>query len=366
MMIKGQGSYGIVKSVGGKAVKTFKKIPHLIQECLAAKYLDDSRWTVKVHRYDLQEKSITMDLYDMSLREWLDKRTPNGRDNEKDKKMLLLIYRDILFALNDLHDRGLAHADLKPSNILVNIGVEGRVIKLVLGDLGFVAPSHVSKTERTAAVYRELNVEHDRMHDLYSLAIITIELFGNIRFIAQGDYNDVRQAVKEGIICPYIRRIAMRLCSPNRQSRPSCRNILKELFDLNVPAYNIPNTIPPYNRSVTEEWESKIREWMVSASKSYGFRRAKIGFVALFSFLNRNNVPFTYFPTYYAIMLMILSAVYGPHGFDISDVGGVISSLGEHTTEISILENLHTMMEDDELIRIIFLPPSKEFSSSSS
>ena len=151
----GHGSYGEVFKVDGKAVKSFSKVSHLIQEYVALKYLENCKYIVHTSGLDLQELKLYMVLYDSSLRKWIE-------DSKKDRDGVLFeeiikIIHDILLGLIELHDRSLAHGDLKPSNILVRNNPLGAV----LGDCGFVSIAKYAKVERTAAIYRDPVIDED-------------------------------------------------------------------------------------------------------------------------------------------------------------------------------------------------------------
>lgn len=67
----GEGSYGEVKIVGNSAVKTFHKMNHLIQEFMAMRYLDQCQHVVHHISLDINSLTLTMQLYDGSLRGWM-------------------------------------------------------------------------------------------------------------------------------------------------------------------------------------------------------------------------------------------------------------------------------------------------------
>ena len=104
-MFLGKGSYGEVTVKNGVAVKKFIKLSHLIQEYMALYYLRDCKHIVRVVDVNFEDLELSMELYDYSLRKYLE-------DNDKPEVMKIL--HGILLGLVELHDRGLVHGDIKP------------------------------------------------------------------------------------------------------------------------------------------------------------------------------------------------------------------------------------------------------------
>jgi serine/threonine protein kinase len=165
----GKGSYGVVYKDGDYAIKVFNNKSHIIQEYAAGRYLDKCNNVVKVIDADFDKLELKMKLCDYSLRNWIDK---YQNTLEYDKKLPKII-KDILYGINEIHVLGLSHADIKPSNFLV---INYPVFKVVAGDLGFVSNFKYAKVERTAPVYRELNVSQTQCSDLYSTGITLLEI----------------------------------------------------------------------------------------------------------------------------------------------------------------------------------------------
>ena len=68
----GQGSYGEVVARNGQAVKKFSKLSHLVQEYVALRYLQDCQYVVRPISIDVDSLELSMELYDCSLRRWLE------------------------------------------------------------------------------------------------------------------------------------------------------------------------------------------------------------------------------------------------------------------------------------------------------
>ena len=70
-MYLGKGTYGYVVKHNNVAKKTFKHLAHIVQEYCALKYLENCEYVVKVKGVDFSKLELDMELYDMSLRDWI-------------------------------------------------------------------------------------------------------------------------------------------------------------------------------------------------------------------------------------------------------------------------------------------------------
>jgi len=71
-MFLGKGTYGSVRVQGNLAVKKFHDMRHMIQEYLAGSYLDNARNIVRIHEVDIRKLKLSMELYQMNLRHWME------------------------------------------------------------------------------------------------------------------------------------------------------------------------------------------------------------------------------------------------------------------------------------------------------
>src|SRR5436189_1973265 len=111
----GEGAYGKVRAHNNLAVKTFNDLLPLVQEYAALKYLRDCDYIVKVDKVDFEQLELYMELYDDSLRGFISKH----RGSKTYLTKIDTIINHILKGLIEIHDRGLLHGDIKPSNILI-------------------------------------------------------------------------------------------------------------------------------------------------------------------------------------------------------------------------------------------------------
>lgn len=314
-MILGRGSYGEVSIQDGKAVKKFSKLSHLIQEYIALKYMSECKYVVHTNGVNFSNLEISMELYDCSLKKWLEnKRKLDGPTNTEIMKIL----HDILLGLIEFHDRQLAHGDLKPGNILVM----NDPLKAVLGDCGFVSIAKYAKVGRTAPIYRDPIVSHDLSHDMFSFGICFLEMVGEIRISRQANYSELKGVIHDRVKNREYQKIIYNLLHEDKNRRPSARFLLYRMFKENPPrwenSHNLPGKEVVGGRvvvSVFAEERENIRKIMKDTAYDANINRAQKGYGALISYIDNHKIPQSYYEIYTAATLMILSAIFGQSGF---------------------------------------------------
>ena len=300
----GEGTYGKVRKTGSVASKTFKLPQSLIQEYAAGKYLSRCDRIVKVLSVDFNTLTMTMELYSGSIRKW--NQTPHTH------KQKLHYLKETLKALICLHDLGIVHGDLKPGNILANWDSHGNITKLVLGDLGFVAPNLYSKVQYTAPLYRDPQFEPFMEHDIYSFGVIVIETFGGQipRKVKKHKKDKIKYCQSD--MMPYLakikddnlRELTLRMISEDKTNRPTARYLLRHIFNETIdvlkhpgfPKYppitilkerqtEITNAFRVYESGTT----SKTATISISTSPLVEIKRTKIGYLACINYICNNR-----------------------------------------------------------------------------
>lgn len=220
-MFLGKGTYGSVRVSKGLAVKKFHDIRHMIQEYVVGSYLDNARNIVRIHEVDFEKLKMGMELYQMNLRHWMEDNYDKSKTNDR-----YFILHEILVGLYEIHSRGLTHGDIKPGNILIN----DKPLKVAIGDLGFVSLNRYAKVRYTAKVYRDPKIRQNPSHDLFSLGVLMLELFGKIKIREVCNYEELKSIAKERIKSNSLRSIISSLVDSNTRNRPSVKELLADIF----------------------------------------------------------------------------------------------------------------------------------------
>lgn len=345
--IIGKGSYGEVTVRDGKAVKKFSKLSHLIQEYTALNYLNECKYVVKGAGVNFAKLELYMDLYDCSLRNWLE-------DNTKaDNRDLMKITHDIIYGLVELHDRCLSHADLKPGNILVR----KKPLGAVLGDCGFVSIAKYAKVDRTAAIYRDINIEFTQKHDIFSLGICLLEIHGNIRLNRQPKtYDELKDVIGTKIHDPLLSKIIYNCLREDKSGRPTAKTLLYRLFNEKPTTWLKPDLIPIKDSyCISRDHRLHIRAIMKEASSQFNIYRSKKGFGAILSYIETHRIESENYTVYCAVTLMILSSLFGTSGFNEK----AVVELCEHRYQLSHIHNILNELLSDHVFISMLLYPDK-------
>lgn len=356
----GRGSYGVVQVIDGYAVKKFTRIPHIIQEYATLSYLSDCEHIVRCTGVNFREKQIYMELYDNNLREWL---KINQTATIEERK---IIVRDMLRGLVELHDRGLAHADLKPGNMLIR----NNPLKLVLGDLGFSSVYKYIKCERTTDLYRDTIALKDQGHDMYSLGICILEIMGNIILSnRQWTYNELKNIVERRIEDELYKKIIHNLLHDDRSRRPTARQLLSLLFNESSPKWKRLTTVllPAKTAYIREDdpnpcpYKKAVLNVVKPIVTDRQLKRGKKGFGALMAYFEINKVEYKDYFLYASATLLILSSLFGVSSRNFREDHVKMLTPCDDEMFFTVLENL---LSDKIFIRILLSPCQNTTSSS--
>lgn len=332
----GKGSYGVVYRDKNYAIKVFNNKSHIIQEYAAGRYLDKCNNVVKVVDADFDKLELKMNLCDYSLRNWIDN---NIYTQDYDKKLSIII-KDLLYGINEIHNLGLAHGDIKPGNCLI---VTNPNFKLLIADLGFVATPKYAKVERTAPVYRELNVSQTQKSDLFSCGILMLELLAKIKINRQASYHEINALISSKITDTKYRSILLSLTNEDHNKRYSIKEVIKILYNdeqifKKEPLNNI--DLP----QLDEISKKYIRKTIKQYSYKYDINRPKISYIALSNYIIENNIPKSEYDIYIGGTIFIFAAVFGKSKFKETNIDSLITNTKDLNKILNKLLNNKTFL----------------------
>ncbi len=337
----GKGAYGSVNKINQLAVKKFNKTSHLIQEYTALQYCKDFNYTVHSVDANYHQLELKMELYDCSLRQWI-----QNECNCTDCLTTILI--DILKGLIELQTFNLSHSDIKPGNILI----KKNPLKAVLGDCGFVSIAKYSKQQRTAQSYRDLVVVNDDKHDMFSFGILFMEVMYKIKPYIKEYYYEYVKLIDKRVSVSLHRKLLRRLLNEDRSLRPTALETLKLLYNESY-SVNKPIIDKTVNTNLLYEKYSKhriiiLKNLMVEVTAKLNIKRSKRGYDALTFYLvlyQCKNLNY-----YAAATLTILASLFGNSPANMTE----IFKLCQINDNKKVLDNVDKLTKDDMFVKILF------------
>jgi hypothetical protein len=297
--VLGVGAYGKVRLENGVAAKKFDHRAYLIQEYAALRALRHTPGVVHSLGCCLLDMKVRLQPYQTSLRQCLSSDQPPLTADER-----YMILGGILLGLQGVHDRGLVHGDIKPSNILVN---RTPVLRVAIGDLGFTGPPDFARCYKTADMYREPRVIADEGHDLYSLALVILELFGSQGGSPPSLPNfptteGIRRLANEYLAAhPQLRQIVHQ-CVGERHLRPRCTEIHRQIYGRDLP--------PGAPRPHRADFDHHVLAQLSTADPGEITHKKYRGARALDQYARKWGVAISELHIY--ATLYVLGAIYGP------------------------------------------------------
>lgn len=347
----GKGTFGEVKVRNGQAVKSFKKLRHLIQEVSVIRHMEDSPYIINCTSYSLERKELVMPVYDSSLRDAMVK----NRFTDRERK---LIFHKILMGVCHLHSREILHSDLKPSNILVNFNP----VDAVICDLGLSSSTRFAKIYQTARGYRlpdnELSNTNGSIHDHFGLAVIGLELFGRVRLRSAITPEELRQEILSKVADATIREclVGLTITDINNSSYVSVRGALMKIYNVDGALHFKPlKTVTPI---MTQEDDRYFYEQMKAITSENNIARGKLGYKVLKCRIEDPSYPLVSrkdYPLYIASMCVVMTAIFC-HGKNIYDERSALSVIGKKWTLKDIYRALYDIMEKPDLMNYLLCP----------
>lgn len=264
----GEGGYGTVTLENGLAVKHYDKTRHLVQEGIIACYMRDSEYTVKVKGINFDKLTMSLELWSGSLQQVL-QAIRVGTEPPLSISQQHSIFKCVLSALADFHNRKSVHADVKTSNILV----DSTRTKAVLADYGLTSISNRAKAQYTTEQYSPTDlVISYRSHDLFGLAIVGLRLFTGYRANCTLSRHSLRTVIREQMQDSTLRRCLLGFVADNHLQCMRPEDAYKALYSRPLRLLKLPElevaTCKPHLYTAAEATIKELKE-------RYKFHRAK-------------------------------------------------------------------------------------------
>jgi serine/threonine protein kinase len=301
-----QGAYGKITKTDDRADKKFEKLVHVVQEYSALKYLEDCHYIVHPQGVHYETKTLSMDVYDMNLRTWI------NHYNCCLDCVNHIIYC-ILCGLIEIQDRGLSHSDIKPGNILLKL----EPLTVVIADLGFCSIAKYSKQQRTAPNFREPQVYNDQKHDMYSFGLLFMEMVYNIKPQVYNNYQTIINIIDKKVKACH-QDLCKRLVSENRDQRPLAREVLQLLFNKTLKHYK------PFKHDFNQYKDDyHIYQPIKKYTKELKLNRGLKGYEALLIYLHHHKIHHKMVRYYICALLIILASVFSQKTPVLNDITNV-------------------------------------------
>jgi len=145
----------------------------------------------------------------------------------------MLIIKQALLGIIEMHERGIVHAMIIPRNIFVkNISDDIECcnnIKVALGNFELSGTPESAKCSRTARNYRFEPYVNDYSHDMYSFGVVMLQFLGNIMLNTNFKNDEqVKQVVGEVIIDVdnnNLKEVIIKLLSSDPSKKAYCTKI---------------------------------------------------------------------------------------------------------------------------------------------
>jgi serine/threonine protein kinase len=143
----------------------------------------DFPYILKVHKYDEEENSYTMEFCETTLEEHIKRRNNQPQFDFSVRRRIALQF---LYGLNYLHKKGICHRDLSLKNILLRVFSDGAV-QVKLSDFGLAKPreSEFTKSEteiKGTIVDPALDKfkDFEPVNDIYVLGFVLTYIFKGV------------------------------------------------------------------------------------------------------------------------------------------------------------------------------------------
>lgn len=174
----GSGTYGNVFAISEDlAKKYFKSKGIFLRELIVSKRLSGHPNIVTLIDYSFSELSLTISRWECSLKTVIE----SGLGDDKQRLHFL---KEVATGLAHMHSLNVAHGDIKPSNIMINL----RELRACLIDWSTSSTPGYIDSNFSTPLYREANPNNAFASDVYSLGLTALVLFAGIILVRPMNY----------------------------------------------------------------------------------------------------------------------------------------------------------------------------------
>jgi eukaryotic translation initiation factor 2-alpha kinase 1 len=225
---------------------------------------------------------IQMKLCQKTLRNFLDERNVSSSFEDyysrffyshhkmSNEKIVLKMFLQMCSGLSYIHNKGIVHHDIKPSNVFITNEDNNSNLSLQLGDFGLACPlestqnnnevdvKHNGFGTRLYAAPEQLSGICNKKSDIYSMGVILIELLKKCLTVMEC-YKNI-QTIKKGEVVPEIgddlcKGLIKNLLDPV-ENRPSIEN----LSDIIRDRINLSNNEVEHLKRVISQRDDEIQQ----------------------------------------------------------------------------------------------------------
>tara|TARA_Y100000389_G_C17429310_1_gene501580 strand:+ start:143 stop:1111 length:969 start_codon:yes stop_codon:yes gene_type:complete len=147
----------------------------------------------------------------------------------------------LIKSVKELHSKGILHCDIKTDNIVLHYGPKRQIIKLIDFENSCIVDDDFDYVSSEATMgycsSEQHNYQVSEKSDIYSLAVVIVEVWNGDIWYDGEDYEDCLQEVNDGIEkiekeYPKLGKLLRKCLSENEEKRPYANKLLDDFLKL--------------------------------------------------------------------------------------------------------------------------------------